>query len=442
MHPAVPYSRPAHLAQAINASETQIVVIDTGDLDLRLPAGGGQAVIGDSEVAETITYASRNGNVLVGVVRAVEHSDMPRDWATETPVVVRFTADMYETLVKNIGVLDEKTSAVQPIALGGTGAITAAEARQNLGAAAAIGTRLTNTDLNNITTPGQYWVFDSDISGVINNPFNSAYYLWVLQWGVPGHNTEPRRMQVAKNIGTGEEAYREFREDAGSWRGWIRTYSENSPSPRFNSRLIAPLIRLDGRLTPNVSMTNMPPANIIESAVEIATQPNAAAPAMISFHRSGFSVNTIGLDTDNVFKIKIGSTVGVAPHPIWHSGNLPQTSGTFALTPVSGVTQVTNRSVVPHWRRTGNLVTVQFDISIVPNGQAGQRVTIGGLPFISIARNTGIMIRGGAAVGGVLIANTIDFSMVDMQTGLHTNVNGNITSDTLFVIIGSISYMI
>jgi len=94
---------------------------------------------GATAIAETVRVTAINGNMLT-VERG--HQGTAQAWEQGTTVAANFTEAHYRALVENIQVLNDgkldsdkfnkHVNAVQPISKGGTGAATAAQARENL----------------------------------------------------------------------------------------------------------------------------------------------------------------------------------------------------------------------------------------------------------------------------------------------------------------------
>ena len=149
MYPGKNNSPETTLTVDISASATSITVADASVL----PDGPNIAVIGSSTDAEVILFTSVTNNTLNGVTRGIGGTTA-KVWAEETVVARNFTMYDYETLRGNItdldtrkansadlGSLAAKSSAdlttdvngVLPVANGGTGASSAANARSALG---------------------------------------------------------------------------------------------------------------------------------------------------------------------------------------------------------------------------------------------------------------------------------------------------------------------
>ena len=87
LYPPIANSPETYLAATIDSEVSTIEVIDGS----KLLSGPGIAVIGAKRAdAETITYETRTGNTLYGVIRGVEGS--PRSWNVNTPIARAFTA--------------------------------------------------------------------------------------------------------------------------------------------------------------------------------------------------------------------------------------------------------------------------------------------------------------------------------------------------------------
>ncbi|MBE0343957.1 phage tail protein, partial [Paenibacillus sp. 28ISP30-2] len=96
MYPPVVNSPKTELAELITDTQTEITVANASVL---LP-GEGIAVLGNGDVAETITYTSVEDNVLKGCVRGFE--GVARAWPVGTRVARNFTASAFRSVQKNM----------------------------------------------------------------------------------------------------------------------------------------------------------------------------------------------------------------------------------------------------------------------------------------------------------------------------------------------------
>ncbi|WP_416381834.1 hypothetical protein [Paenibacillus polymyxa] len=100
MYPPVVNSPKTELTELITDKQTEITVANASVL----LQGEGIAVLGNGDVAETITYASVEGNVLKGCVRGFE--GVTRAWPVGTRISRNFTAADWNAAQNNIRELD------------------------------------------------------------------------------------------------------------------------------------------------------------------------------------------------------------------------------------------------------------------------------------------------------------------------------------------------
>ncbi|AZS17385.1 hypothetical protein [Paenibacillus lutimineralis] len=96
MYRAIPNSPKTEIVSAIDGVVTEIEVADSSVL--LKPEG--IAVIGNGEAAETITYASVEGNILKGCVRGFQGT--AKAWSAGTRLARNFTAYDHDTFINNI----------------------------------------------------------------------------------------------------------------------------------------------------------------------------------------------------------------------------------------------------------------------------------------------------------------------------------------------------
>ncbi|MMZ58869.1 Phage tail fiber repeat protein [compost metagenome] len=106
MYPPVVNSPKTELTELITETQTEITVANASVL---LP-GEGIAVLGNGDVAETITYTSVEENVLKGCVRGFE--GVARAWPVGTRVARNFTAADFKAVQANIEELEGEVAAV------------------------------------------------------------------------------------------------------------------------------------------------------------------------------------------------------------------------------------------------------------------------------------------------------------------------------------------
>ncbi|MGG1673328.1 pyocin knob domain-containing protein [Paenibacillus sp. NRS-1783] len=116
MYPPVVNSPKTELAELITDTQTEITVANASVL----LQGEGIAVIGNGDVAETITYTSVEENVLKGCVRGFE--GLARAWPVGTRIARNFTAADFRAVQGNVTEIDEKVTDLS---------VTVAEKTQN-----------------------------------------------------------------------------------------------------------------------------------------------------------------------------------------------------------------------------------------------------------------------------------------------------------------------
>ncbi|WP_432421722.1 pyocin knob domain-containing protein [Paenibacillus peoriae] len=104
MYPPVVNSPKTELAELITDMQTEITVANAAVL----LQGEGIAVLGNGDVAETITYTSVEENVLKGCVRGYE--SVARAWPVGTRIARNFTAADFRAVQGNITEIDEKVT--------------------------------------------------------------------------------------------------------------------------------------------------------------------------------------------------------------------------------------------------------------------------------------------------------------------------------------------
>ncbi|WP_025717935.1 hypothetical protein [Paenibacillus sp. 1-18] len=104
MYPPVVNSPKTELAELITDTQTEITVANASVL----LQGDGIAVLGNGDVAETITYTTVEDNVLKGCVRGFE--GVARAWPAGTRVARNFTAADWRAAINNIQALYEESS--------------------------------------------------------------------------------------------------------------------------------------------------------------------------------------------------------------------------------------------------------------------------------------------------------------------------------------------
>ncbi|WP_370881035.1 hypothetical protein [Paenibacillus brasilensis] len=104
MYPPVVNSPKTELVELITDTQTEITVANASVL----LQGEGIAVLGNGDVAETITYTTVEDNVLKGCVRGFE--GVARAWPAGTRVARNFTAADWRAAINNIQALYEESS--------------------------------------------------------------------------------------------------------------------------------------------------------------------------------------------------------------------------------------------------------------------------------------------------------------------------------------------
>ncbi|QYK62580.1 right-handed parallel beta-helix repeat-containing protein [Paenibacillus sp. S25] len=107
MYAPVANSPRTELAEIITATQTEIKVTNAAVL----LQGEGIAVVGNGDVAETITYTSIEDNTLKGCIRGFE--GVARAWASGAVVARNFTASDLRAVQKNIGAIDDKLQGME-----------------------------------------------------------------------------------------------------------------------------------------------------------------------------------------------------------------------------------------------------------------------------------------------------------------------------------------
>ncbi|MGR6765348.1 phage tail protein [Paenibacillus sp. T2-29] len=106
MYPPIVNSPKTELSELITDTQTEITVANASVL----LQGEGIAVIGNGDVAETITYTSVEDNVLKGCVRGYE--GVARAWPVGTRIARNFTAADFRTVQDNINEIDNKVTTL------------------------------------------------------------------------------------------------------------------------------------------------------------------------------------------------------------------------------------------------------------------------------------------------------------------------------------------
>ncbi|WP_258382187.1 pyocin knob domain-containing protein [Paenibacillus sp. S02] len=106
MYPPVVNSPKTELTELITDKQTEITVANASVL----LQGEGIAVLGNGDVAETITYTSVEENVLKGCVRGFE--GVARAWPVGTRVARNFTASDFKVAQDNILEIDRKVTTL------------------------------------------------------------------------------------------------------------------------------------------------------------------------------------------------------------------------------------------------------------------------------------------------------------------------------------------
>lgn len=104
MYPPVVNSPKTELTELITDTQTEITVANASVL----LQGEGIAVLGNGDVAETITYTSVEENVLKGCIRGFE--GVARAWPVGTRIARNFTAADFRAVQGNITEIDEKVT--------------------------------------------------------------------------------------------------------------------------------------------------------------------------------------------------------------------------------------------------------------------------------------------------------------------------------------------
>ncbi|MEC0233739.1 right-handed parallel beta-helix repeat-containing protein [Paenibacillus kribbensis] len=107
MYPPIVNSPKTELSELVTDTQTEITVLNASVL----LQGEGIAVLGNGDVAETITYTSIEDNTLKGCVRGFE--GVARAWASGAVVARNFTASDLRAAQRNIEALDDKLQGME-----------------------------------------------------------------------------------------------------------------------------------------------------------------------------------------------------------------------------------------------------------------------------------------------------------------------------------------
>jgi hypothetical protein len=107
MYLAQANSTPTFIAEAIEAEDTTIIVVDSS----KLPNAPNLLVIGDSDIAETVLMTDKTDNTLT-VQRGVQ--GIARDWDENTPIARNFTAYDHDAFINNINELNNNKVDKEP----------------------------------------------------------------------------------------------------------------------------------------------------------------------------------------------------------------------------------------------------------------------------------------------------------------------------------------
>ena len=138
--------------------------------------------------------------------------------------------------------INEVSSRIQPITLGGTGAATSLEAAKNLqnayiGVATAIPE---NSDLDSYTTIGTYDIAHASIATLSNTPFSAhSYKLYVIACGASSYV-----YQLAVSPYYGEICIRDYNSSTKAWASWNKIVSQ--PAATDETGTWTPAVEGDG----------------------------------------------------------------------------------------------------------------------------------------------------------------------------------------------------
>ena len=123
-------------------------------------------------------------------------------------------------MVNLIEYLKALTTRITPIKYGGTGGATKLDAANSLGIYSLAGNTVipTNSDLNNYTTPGNYYNAGGSTMTLTNSPIaeENAFYLKISKEYGATSNYIQQELTVGYNF---KKYYRRY--DGTSWTGWV-----------------------------------------------------------------------------------------------------------------------------------------------------------------------------------------------------------------------------
>ncbi|MGG4504039.1 pyocin knob domain-containing protein [Paenibacillus polymyxa] len=240
MYPPVVNSPKTELTELITDTQTEITVANAAVL----LQGEGIAVLGNGDVAETITYTSVEENVLKGCIRGFE--GVARAWPVGTRVARNFTAADFKAAQDNIIEIDGKVTTLSTTvsektqdasltkkgvvqlskAVNGTGDDIAAtesavKAAYDLANSSQIARGDAPKDWNNAIQNGIYRVAVADLSSYSNVP-PGAYGYGVLEvvYGVTASASTAQRYQT-------HDGYLYYRTAfaGGNWSAWKQVFT-------------------------------------------------------------------------------------------------------------------------------------------------------------------------------------------------------------------------
>ncbi|MNW33506.1 hypothetical protein D3C74_104700 [compost metagenome] len=253
MYPPVVNSPKTELSELITDTQTEITVANASVL----LQGEGIVVLGNGDVAETITYTSIEENVLKGCVRGFEGA--ARAWPVGTRVARNFTAADFKAVQANIEELEGKVDAVSATAtaalpasqkgaangvatLGSDSKVPATQLPISTSTGSTSPTSIASssavksaydlansglhpyplpasgTDLNNLVATGLYRL--TDASNYINMPnTSSSYGILTVQAEPAGYITQTLITVL------GIQFFFRARTESGTWTAWKQVFT-------------------------------------------------------------------------------------------------------------------------------------------------------------------------------------------------------------------------